>query len=321
MMKEQLRRFGVVLGGVVAFSACETSSGPPEGNVTSVRVEPQSVQVVVNETALLEARLRNPAGETVTADERIRWTSEDEVVAGVSVTGVVTGRRAGTTRVAASYRGLSGIANVTVVSGPVASVAVSPSPLEINPGSTALLQAIARDAGGSTVTGRPVSWVSQNASIASVAANGLVTGGLPGETTVTATVDGVTGAATVVVTELPVANVQVTPSSPSLWVGETQRMTATARAESGEIVGGAVMWASSDRAVAEVSADGLVKANAPGTATITATVRGVDGSTLVTVSDAAAGRTDIPSRSAKTSVDHGGSPGVTTFGTESIPSR
>ncbi len=305
MMKGQLRRFGVVLGGVIALSACDSSSGPPEGRVTSVRVEPQSIQVAVNETALLEVRLRNAAGETVTADEQVRWASEDEVIAGVSVTGVVTGRFAGSTRVAASYRGVSGIANVTVVSGPVASVTLSPSPLRINVGSTAQLQAIARDASGSMVTGRTATWTSENASIASVTANGLVSGDEPGQTTVAATVEGVTGRATIIVTQPPVASVQVTPSNPSLRVGETQRMTAVARAEGGEVVSGIVQWASSDSTVAEVSADGLVKAIAMGKATITAAVDGVDGSTVVTVSDTAVAHVEIPFRSLDHGADHG----------------
>lgn len=307
MMKGHVRRFGVVLGGVIAFSACETSSGPADGTVTSLGVEPRSIQVVVNETALLEARLGNAAGETVEADEPIRWTSEDEAIAGVSVTGMVTGRLAGSTRVAASYRGVSGIANVTVVSGPVASVTLSPSPLEINVGSTAQLQAIARDAGGSMVTGRPTTWTSEDPSIASVTASGLVSARRPGQTTVAATVEGVTGGATIIVTQPPVASVHVTPSNPSLRVGETQRMTATARAEGGEVVDGIVRWASSNLAVAEVSADGLVKANATGKATIIATVDGVDGSTVVTVADAAMAHPGIPSRSLEYAADRGGS--------------
>jgi len=298
MMKERVRRISVALAGVVAFSACETNSGPRGGAVMSVRVEPQTIEVAVNETASLEVRLLNAAGQEVAAAERIHWTSENEVVAGVSATGLITGRLAGTTRVAASYRGISGIANVTVRSGPVASVTLSPSPLEINVGATAQLLAIARDVGGSTVAGRSANWASQDASIASVTATGLVSGGKPGQTTITATVDGITGAASVIVSERPVASVQVNPANPSLLVGETQRMTATARAESGEIVGGAVTWASSDRTIAEVSADGLVKANTTGTATITATVGGVDGSTIVTVSGITAARIGIPAGSA-----------------------
>lgn len=82
--------------------------------------------------------------------------------------------------------------------GPVvASVEVSPVGARLDPGETVTLTATARDATGATVNGRAVSWASSNAAVAGVSTAGVVTGMAPGAATVTATVDGVSGAADV----------------------------------------------------------------------------------------------------------------------------
>ena len=60
-------------------------------------------------------------------------------------------------------------------------------------GQSVQLTAAVRGAAGSTLTDRTVSWTSSNAAVASVAASGLLTAVGPGTTTVTATVEAVTG--------------------------------------------------------------------------------------------------------------------------------
>lgn len=81
-----------------------------------------------------------------------------------------------------------------------------------------------------------------------------------------------------------VSSVTVSPLTPSLNVGQSQQLTATAKASDGSTVSGvSVAWASSATNVATVSSSGLVTAVAAGQAAITATVSGVAGSTIVTV--------------------------------------
>jgi uncharacterized protein YjdB len=79
--------------------------------------------------------------------------------------------------------------------------------------------------------------------------------------------------------------VTVTPSSPSVAVGETQQMTATGTYDDGskQSITDGVSWTTSDASVATVSATGLVKGVATGSVTISATASALSGSTTVTV--------------------------------------
>ncbi len=79
--------------------------------------------------------------------------------------------------------------------------------------------------------------------------------------------------------------VTVTPATAGLTaLGETVQLRAEVRDQNGQAMAGASLsWASSNTAVATVSAAGLVTAAGKGTATITATAGGVSGTAGVTV--------------------------------------
>ena len=86
------------------------------------------------------------------------------------------------------------------------------------------MTATPQEAGGLPLTGKTVTWTTADASIATVDANGLVTGGTPGSTTVSATSEGVTGQATVdVLTPPPVLVASVNPNP--LVEGQTASIT------------------------------------------------------------------------------------------------
>lgn len=110
----------------------------------------------------------------------------------------------------------------------------------------------------------------------------------PGDTIITATVDGIDGTATVTV--LPaVSSVAISPSTVSLAPQGTQAVTASVLDSSGSpVTGRNISWSSNSTGVATVAGssgyDGLITAQANGTATITATVDGISGTTDVTVS-------------------------------------
>ena len=83
---------------------------------------------------------------------------------------------------------------------------------------------------------------------------------------------------------IPVASVSIAPSSASLRVGDTLRLSATPRDSSGNILAGrSIAWTSDSSAVATVTASGLVRAVAAGTSTIRATSEGKAGTATVTV--------------------------------------
>jgi alpha-tubulin suppressor-like RCC1 family protein len=82
---------------------------------------------------------------------------------------------------------------------PVATVIVTPSTSTLAPGGTLQLQAVTKDAAGTTLTDREIAWSSSAVAVATVSDNGLVTGVATGNATITATSEGKTGSAVITV--------------------------------------------------------------------------------------------------------------------------
>lgn len=80
-------------------------------------------------------------------------------------------------------------------------------------------------------------------------------------------------------------SIAVTPANPTLLVGASQQLKATATYANGTTadVTGSCAWASAESGVASVSAGGLVTAFNPGTVGVSASLGGVSGSTAVAV--------------------------------------
>jgi uncharacterized protein YjdB len=265
-----------------------TVVAPPPAPVASVSVTPPTAEVQTGGTVQLTATPRDAAGNPLTG-RTVTWTSSNTAVATVDANGRVTAVSPGTATITATSEGRTGTSTITVVApppAPVATVAVTPSTGTLDPGGTLQLTATPRDAAGNVLTGRTVTWTSSNTSVATVDANGRVTAVGPGTATITATSEGRTGTAAITVRTPPptVATVTVTPANPQLLEGRTVRLTATARDAAGNVITGrTVTWTSSNTNVATVDATGLVTAVRRGRATITATIDGVTGSTVVEV--------------------------------------
>ena len=180
---------------------------------------------------------------------------------------------------------VSGTTTDTVAPGvPVATVTVSPASAAILVGGKVQLAAAARDSAANVLTGRVVTWASSAPAVATMSASGLVTGAAAGTATLTATSEGQSGTAAVTVTVAPVATVTVSPASASVAAGQTVQLTATPKDANGNLLTGRVVtWATSNAAVATVSASGLVAGALAGAATITATSEGPSGSAAITV--------------------------------------
>jgi hypothetical protein len=91
----------------------------------------------------------------------------------------------------------------TIVDGPnstLASVTVTPSPASVFVGQTVQLTATPKDANGAPLTGRVVTWSSNNPAMATVNGSGLVSGVATGTATITATSEGLSGSSSVTVT-------------------------------------------------------------------------------------------------------------------------
>src|SRR5690348_3660054 len=118
----------------------------------------------------------------------------------------------------------------------VASVVVSPDTVALYPGQTRALTAIARDTRGDTVAGKTVVWSTSDSLVASISAAGVVSAHGVGTVSVHAIVAGVQGTAQVTVALVPVAQVTVSPSADTLFVGHSTSLAVTARDSAGNVL-------------------------------------------------------------------------------------
>jgi len=118
----------------------------------------------------------------------------------VNGSGLVTGVAAGSATITATSEGKSGTSALTVTAVPVASVTVTPSPASVQQGATVQLTATPKDANGNPLSGRVVTWSSDNTAVATVNGSGLVTGVAVGSATITATSEGRSGTSAITVT-------------------------------------------------------------------------------------------------------------------------
>ena len=250
--------------------------------VNTVSVTPLASTVEVGSTVTLSATLRDDQGSVLTGRD-VNWISGNTSVATVNGNGVVTGVAPGTVNIQATSEGRSGSAAVTVTAVPVFSVTVSPGTATILTGRTTTLTATARSRNGAVLSGRQVRWTSGANGVATVADNGVVTGVSQGTVFIFAEVEGVVGSSTVTVQRPPVAEVIVTPASPTVGVGETKQMVAIVRDGDRNVLDRQVTWSSSDDTTVFITSGGIIIPFRKGSATITATVDGVTGSTVVTV--------------------------------------
>lgn len=227
------------------------------------------------------------------ANPQVVATSSDSSVATISSTNIANSApgftisakmKMGRATITLTCGGITYTANVTVISR-VDSVFVSPASVTVPQGETRQLTVTLKDLAGNIVTGREIKYVSMNGTVASVNGTGVVTGQMPGTTTIEVSRSGrlVTVPVTVV-PPTPVATVSLTPNSVVLNPGGSQQLTVVTKDAAGVVLTGrTVTYASSAPTVATVSSTGRVTAVALGAATITATSEGRTATAGVTV--------------------------------------
>ena len=179
---------------------------------------------------------------------------------------------------------LNACGSSTAPAAAVASVSVTPGTGSLRVGKTLQLSATAKDAAGTTLAGRTISWRTSSASRATISDAGLVTGVDLGTVSITATSEGAAGTAFITVAATPVATTSVSPATSTIYPTQTVQLTATLKDSADNVLTGrTVTWTSSDTTIAQVSTSGLVTARGLGTATITATSETRSGTATVTV--------------------------------------
>jgi uncharacterized protein YjdB len=240
--------------------------------------------LIDGQTATLTPTVKDANGATVT-DRIVTWSSSNTLVATVSSGGVVTAVSAGTATITATSETKSGSTTLTVTLVPVSSVSVLPTTATRASGQTVQLTATVRDANGTVVTGRTVSWTSSDDQIATVSVSGLVSALATGTAMITASSETKRGAAIITVIPGAAGTVTVTPAAITITGNKSVQLTASATdARGNPITGRAFSWQTSDNRIATVTTSGLVRGNRGGSATISATLDSRSDSATVTVS-------------------------------------
>ena len=300
-------------GEVSSEPVTVTVAEPPE--VDRVTVLPRTATIEEGEMQQFTATAYDADDVEITG-KTFAWKTGSTTVATIDGMGLATGVGGGSTTITASVDDVSGMARLTVIGEPdpdppdtpppppppppppeptVAAVTVSPSSASIEEGETRRFTARAFDSDNEEITGKTFAWSSSSTRVATINASGLATARNAGTTTITADVDGVSGEATLTVTEPPppppvVDRVTVSPSSPSIEEGETKRFTATAYESDNTVIPGkSFAWTSSSTSVATISPSSGTATTATGVSagstTITASVDGKSGTASLTVTE------------------------------------
>jgi len=204
---------------------------------------------------------------------RTTWINSNTSVAWVSSTGLVTSYSVGSAEITAKSEegNYSAKCVVTVLPVSASSISLNKTAMTLDGTNSEQLTATVLP---SSATNKTVAWASSDSSIATVSAGGLVKGVGQGTATITAmTQDGSDLKAECVVTVRPVAATGISLSRTAISLDGTNSWQLTATVLPSNATNKNVTWASSNSAIASVSASGRVAGVGDGTATITATTQ------------------------------------------------
>ena len=182
----------------------------------------------------------------------------------------------------------------------LSSVSVTPNATSVSVSAQVSFKATGKYSDGSSKDlTSSAQWASSDSGTAAINAAGVATGMAVGTTTISAQSSGITGSATLTVggsggsgggggggnAAVNLTAIAVTPANPSVPVNTMQQLTATGSYTDGSSADltSLVTWTSSAVSKANVDASGVVTGVSSGSASITATLNSVSGSTTVTV--------------------------------------
>ncbi len=272
--------------------------------LTALSVTPSTPSIPVATTQQFVATGIFSDNTTQDLTAQAAWSSSDTATASISNAagseGLATGAAGGSTTISATSGGLTDAVVLTVTAATLQTITVSPPNASSTAGNTRQYAATGGYSDGTTrdITAT-VTWASSNTAAATVSnaagSEGLATAVSAGMTSISASLLGRTGTASLTVTAMGLVTLQsivVAPANATISVGSTRQYTATGNYSDGSTqnLTNQVNWASTNNAIATVSnaftSKGIVSGVAAGTTSVTATLMAIVGSTPLTVSNA-----------------------------------
>jgi uncharacterized protein YjdB len=257
-------------------------------NLASIAVSPAASSLPVNTSQQFTATGTYKDGSSRDLTALVSWASSFGSIASIDVSGVATGKSAGSTTISASLGGVTGSTSLTVTAPTISSIVITPDGLTLGIGIGQQYTATAIYSDGSTqdlVSG--VTWSSSATGVATINSSGLATTVGAGTATITAKVGSFTDTTQLTVVAANLVSISVTPTPVSIAIGTDQQFSAVGSFNDGSTqLLPSVTWSSSSSSVATVNSAGLATAVGTGTATITATSGSVSGTAALTVTGA-----------------------------------
>ena len=259
--------------GIVTITCTSNATGKSATcklTVGKVSLNKSKASIEKGKTVTLTATV-NP---TSLKDKSVIWKSSNTKVATVSSEGKIKGVKTGSAIITCTSvaTGLSATCKVIV-----GKVSFNKSNIAIEKGKTLTLTPSIYP---TTLSDKSVTWMSSNTKVATVTADGKVTGIKTGSATITCTsvATGLSATCKVII-----GKVSLDKSKATIEKDNTLTLTATVYPTT--LKDKSVTWKSSAESVATVTADGIVTGVTPGTATITCTsnVTGLSATCKVTI--------------------------------------
>ena len=297
--------FGVGVGSVTISAGFSGVSGTAAVEVTSatlvsIDVSP-FVPSIAKGTQLQFAALGNYTdGSTQDLTTQVTWSTSDGGIAAISNAagseGLATGVGVGTATITAALAGVVESFDLGVTAALLESIQLTPANPSVHLGAGCTFQAtgVFSDAGTQDIT-QLVTWSSSDAAVATISnaagSKGFVQSVGGGTAQIAATYSGKSATTTLTVTTATLVSISVTPVDPLVPAGYSVFLQAVGSYSDGssENLNSQVLWFSSNPSVATISnsagTEGRVTGLAVGTATLSASLPGGGGTTVLTVTN------------------------------------
>ncbi len=254
-----------------------------------VDLDPAAFAVAAGYTKTATATAVYNDGSTLDVTALAQWAATPTAIATAAPLGIVTGHAAGSATLSATFGAVTGTAAVTVTAAQLIALEISPPVIAIALGTDLQLTATGLFSDGSheDMTTQVI-WTSNAIGSALVSTTGKVTSQSVGVALITAQVGTIAASELAVITNATLTQIQL-PSTLTLPTGRSATLLPIGVYSDGSTAAltSNITFATSNAAIASVSADGKITANGPGTVTITVTSGAISAQVQLTITSAA----------------------------------
>ncbi len=257
--------------------------------LNSLTVEPSSLQLADGTKGNLRAVARYKDGAVLDLTRSVRW-AVSSASATVSQDGQVTAQSPGVAQVTARFGDMNAEAGVTVTSATAVSLRFEPSAFSLAVGTRVpfLVRATFSDGSQQDVTNVASLGVDGEEIARLEPSAGTLLGVASGQTTLSASFQGCSASATVLVSSATLTRIDLSLNPASLPLGVSLGLQAVGVFDDGSTqdLTDDVVWASARPEIVQVARDGMAEALQVGDTTVTASFGAVSGSARLTVDPA-----------------------------------